>query len=336
MIKLVRKFSKDDGAILITVMLTVAIMSVVAVTILEQVGYSIRVSANAEASNQARWYALSTEDWAQSQLQALRLDNSDDRQEQEGGSSGFVGARTSLLIGDMRVNSSLRPLRNCFNLNSLVSDSETGKDATNKVALAQFERLMKGLDISGYVAERVAASTADWIDPDSETQPYGAEDYDYSGQVIPHRTGNVPMADVSELRAIKGVTPALYRQIRPFVCTLPNNKISKINLNTLTSQEAPLIDMLFEEDAIGSAAEAIISARPIGGFSDLQQLLSIPGLAQFDVDTKGKENFTLKAQYFVMTTTVEAKRAYIELRSFFDIDGGAEASLIHRHFGDET
>ena len=60
----------------------------------------------------------------------------------------------------------------------------------------------------------------------------------------PYRTGNTLFADAGELRAVAGMSPALYRRLRPWLCALPTSDLSPINLNTLSPEQAPLLAML--------------------------------------------------------------------------------------------
>jgi general secretion pathway protein K len=56
----------------------------------------------------------------------------------------------------------------------------------------------------------VSDSVLDWIDPDDDTRPAGAESDYYQGLEHPYYAKNAPLDDVSELLLIKGVTPKMY------------------------------------------------------------------------------------------------------------------------------
>ncbi len=77
------------------------------------------------------------------------------------------------------------------------------------------------------------------------------------------------MADVSELRMVNGVTPELYAQLRPWVCTLPEAKPTMVNINTLAPEQAPLVAMA-QVDTISPAtiAQALLR-RPPQGYADV-------------------------------------------------------------------
>ena len=66
-----RGVDKREGMALLTVLLLVAVMSVVAVAVLDDVRFSVRRATNAETQAQAQWYAAGAESLARSQLADL-------------------------------------------------------------------------------------------------------------------------------------------------------------------------------------------------------------------------------------------------------------------------
>src|SRR3569832_2148479 len=77
---------------------------------------------------------------------------------------------------------------------------------------------------------------------------------------------NLKMADVSELRAARGVTPKIYARLKPWICVLPVAEPVKLNVNTLTPEQAPLIAMLMPGELTVADARAALAARPAGGY----------------------------------------------------------------------
>jgi DNA uptake protein ComE-like DNA-binding protein len=59
------------------------------------------------------------------------------------------------------------------------------------------------------MTEDVANSILDWIDPDSDSRPNGAEDDYYTGLIPPYHCKNGPLDSLEELLLVKGVTPQL-------------------------------------------------------------------------------------------------------------------------------
>src|SRR3546814_20096595 len=52
------------------------------------------------------------------------------------------------------------------------------------------------------------------------------------------------MADVSELRAVRGVTPKIYARLKPWLCVQPVAEPVQLNVNTLAPAQAPILPML--------------------------------------------------------------------------------------------
>ncbi|WP_164158391.1 type II secretion system minor pseudopilin, partial [Sandarakinorhabdus rubra] len=137
----------------------------------------------------------------------------------------------------------LAPGGNCFNLNS-VAIGPPGRTVTRALGVEQLARLLGLLDVPSDEARRIAAATADWIDIDNQPGPGGAEDPAYARAATPYRTAGTLLADVSEWRAVAGVTPAIYARARPHLCALPETELSRPNINSLTPPEAPLLAAL--------------------------------------------------------------------------------------------
>ena len=69
----------------------------------------------------------------------------------------------------------------------------------------------------------------DWIDEDNDTRSLGAEDRYYRGLNPPYLPRNGVLATLSELQWIKGITPEIYRKMKPYI-TLHSS--GRVNLNT--------------------------------------------------------------------------------------------------------
>jgi type II secretory pathway component PulK len=86
-----------------------------------------------------------------------------------------------------------------FNIN--VADEVLLKEALTKVV---------GVE-EGTLAETIAQSILDWIDPDDKPRTSGAETSYYQNLTPPNFCKDGPMDDISELLMIQGVTPAIYQ-----------------------------------------------------------------------------------------------------------------------------
>lgn len=89
-------------------------------------------------------------------------------------------------------------------------------------------------------AEALVDAIADYIDNDDIPRASGAENEYYQTSNDPHTIGGRRIWSISELKQIKGMTLSLYQQISPLLCALPDDEL-KININTLTRRDAPLL-----------------------------------------------------------------------------------------------
>lgn len=160
-----------------------------------------------------------------------------------------------------------------------------------QVAIARFVLLLRALNIDPGIVPAIL----DWLDADSETRfPNGAEDPYYTDLKTPYRAANRPLVDPSELLLVRGVTPAIYARLRPFVVVLDGS--DAINLNTAPTEVlmslAPGIDR--------STAELILKARAAQPFQTptalgSSTLLAGRPLAELGLST-ASANFELVTQ----------------------------------------
>lgn len=264
-----RRRAEERGAALLTVLLLVAVIAVLAATALERLRLSTRLTANAVALDQARGYAYAAETLATTRVTAL-LRQAGQRVTLAGGWSGRAfGLPVPGGIATARVTDG----GNCLNLNGLVTRAGDGSYVADPAAVQQFAALIDVLRLPARGNE-IAAATADWIDSDQVALPGGAEDDSYLDPPR-RRTAGTLMADASELRAVRGVTPALWQALRPWVCALPVAGRSTVNLNTIAPEQAPLIAILLPEpQAAVAPIQSALSARPEAGFDSPDQFWS--------------------------------------------------------------
>ena len=321
-----RPAERERGAALLTVLLLVAVIAVMAGAMLEKLRLSTRLSANAAAGEQARAWAVGAEAMAMVRISSL-LRRSPDRVTLAGNWSGrplplpLPGGGTAVA----RVTDG----GNCFNLNGLVTDAGQGSYASYPIARAQFARLMRLLAIPGQVADQVAAGASDWIDTDDGQQAGGAEDARYTGQQVAYRTAGTLMADPSELRAVAGVTPELYAQLRPWICTLPVAKPTAINVNTLLPEQAPLLAMLAPDTVSVEAARQLIAKRPPQGWNNADAIWAGSSVASAGGGT------AVTTRWFRLAVDVRMAGAELEERALIDATR-LPVRLVARQWGEET
>lgn len=289
-----------EGMALLTVLLLVAVMSVVAVAVLDDVRFSVRRATNAETQAQAQWYASGAEALARRQVARL-IAAGPARTPLE---PAWNGRRLSFPIEGGTLSAVVTDGQACFNLNSLVEG--VGEDLTPRaMGAAQFLALGRAVGAPESRMRAAADALTDWLDADTVARPLGGEDGAYAGLADPYRTGGVFLAEVSELRAVKGVDADLYRRLRPWVCALPTSRLSPINVNTLTPEQAPLLMMLSDNALDLQSARSVIARRPRGGWPDAAAFWSQPALASVQVPQDVHDQVTVLTRYFNLRVDVD-------------------------------
>ncbi len=310
-----------------TVLLLVALMAVISASAVERLTLTTRLAASTNAMDQARHFNRAAEAIALRRIATLA-----------GASASQV-----TLAGDWYDRPFMLPLPdggsaeirvtdggNCFNLNSLVAESTVGGSIQRPLALAQFVALMQALGIGAGEAATIAGSAADWIDADQQVSSPGAEDGAYAASATPHRTGDRPMAAAAELRAVAGVTPALWARLAPWVCALPTSDLSPINVNTLQPEQAVLLQMLLPTRIDASRARAHIAARPAAGYGRIERFWNAPTLAGITPTGDVASQVSLRTRWFRVQTIVRVGDVTITSIAIIDAGDGTDAARIAR------
>jgi general secretion pathway protein K len=184
---------KQRGVALVTALLVVAIATTAAITMASRQQLDIRRTGSLLHGEQAWAYVVGAENWA---IVVLRRDR-EDSQIDTLGEDWSTQPPVSFVEGGSIIGR-LIDLQSRFNVNNLVSGG--GASAEN---IDYYKRLLRLLDLD----EALADALVDWIDDDIDVRfPDGAEDESYLLLETPYRAANRPLADISELRLVKGYT----------------------------------------------------------------------------------------------------------------------------------
>jgi general secretion pathway protein K len=314
---------------LLAVLVLVVIMAAIAAGAFERLRLSTAMAMNGAALDQARGYAFGVED-----LMTLRIDDlagADAYVTTLAGDWNGTPRRIPLPGGGLAIGT-VRDGGNCFNLNSLVQGDVASTLVQRPAAIEQFAGLMGILGLPEPTARRVAAATADWIDSDDQAGPQGAEDSAYSGSDPAYRAGNTLMADPSELRAVAGVTPEIYRELRPYLCTLPAADMSPINVNTLLPRDAPLLAMFAPAKARPDRVRGLIASRPKDGWRNTYDFWRSAEQAGLETNMDPMSQLQLKTYWFAIDLSVRFEDSEMEEWALVDARL-APAKVVARRLG---
>jgi general secretion pathway protein K len=162
----------------------------------------------------------------------------------------------------------------------------------------------------------------------------GAEDPDYAGGERGYRAGNTLFAEVSELRAVAGMTPEIYAKARPWLCALPIAELSPINVNTLAPEQAPLLAMLAPEQIPLDRARQVIASRPASGWSYMIDFWRQPTLQGVNLPLDVQMQPQLRTRWFALDIGVELQGAELDEIALVDARN-APARVVVRRWGSD-
>jgi general secretion pathway protein K len=284
---------RQRGVALVTALLVVSLATVAAVAMATRFQVDMRRTGNLLNGEQAYAYAMAAESWAYVILRRDLADNQHDSLDED-----WSTALPPIPVEGGFVNGRIEDLQGRFNVNNLVDD-EGGVDA---IQLDYYKRLLEILDLE----PALAPALQDWIDADIiATFPDGAEDNEYLLADLPYRAGNRSLADISELRLIKGYTPEVLAVLVPHITALPDT--TAININTAT----PLVLQALHAELDESDIEQLITDRDVEPFTDKKAFLAHNALAGLELVV----DVDIKSDWFNVQTDVSVGRGQARLES---------------------
>ncbi|MEO1014898.1 MAG: type II secretion system minor pseudopilin GspK [Pseudomonadota bacterium] len=355
---------RQRGVAMVVALMMTATLSFLALSVSEKMRASARRTILSADRSELYWRAISAETLAREALADLQ---------QTSGAAGAANVQLTLTSPfflapvDIPMPDGLASLQfadagRCFNLNSLAGggararanepdngdgDSERDDGAQDRgegsdrqaTPRAEFIELLTLLGLSDGDSARLTSTIVDWIDPDDVTSLNGAEDDFYSNLPAPFRTGGAPLADVSELRAMRGFDEVVYQGLRPFACALPHSEPTVLNVNMLRAQDLPVLAAI-----ISSATEArvdpqdlmsVLEARPPEGWSDVQSFWSDPALAEYEVPEaiRGART-TINSRMIEARAIVGRNGVEVTVTLTFQAEDDGTYTLLSRVFGE--
>lgn len=281
---------RQHGVALITMLLVFAVVAVVAGQMLRDQLLATRRAEALLSDSQIRRFVEGGEllarqwlyrDWRADKAAAVRVDTRAEAWARAPAPYQPEGGELALAITDAESR---------FNLNNLVAVDGAVDDAQ----LAVFLRLLAGMGVEDGRARLLASAIVDWIDRDQDVSGDNSEDQGYLQREVPYRTADQGFRHISELQAIAGMSPDLYRQLAPRVVALPGS--TAININTV---DAVVLAAVMPGLAVEQAAKA---RDAHGGFATVETFLRDPVTAGVAVP---KVPLTVTSSYFLAVVSVQ-------------------------------
>lgn len=283
-------FQRQRGVALITVLL-VMVIAVAAVThAVTRNRLAISRTSAILANTQLTEFVRGAEAWAIIALEndftvdaesATNSDNLDEPWAQRLSEFNPDNGKIRIQIND---------LQSCFNVNNLADASGAG-GAGPAGSVSGPATTLRNLVRNVGATPDLALAIEDWVDSGDTPLGSGTEDNGYLGMEVAYRTPDTLITDVSELRAVQGMTADNWDKLAPELCALPETG-TKINVNT-ASQE--LLEAMFPSANIAG----VINQRE-GGTAFTQP----SDLSTFGLNVAGK-GVDYHSTYFVAHIAVQ-------------------------------
>jgi len=351
--------SRQRGVALITVMLIVALCSIIAAQMTTRLQTQMQRSTNISFNQQAYWYALGAEAFTKRVLiKAFKDEPKVTHLEQIWAEEG---SNYPVAFGE--ISGEITDLQSCLNLNALhpkaktkdeaadsgsgssskteskteSSTASTGKSASDKTlpAATVLEGLIVNLNIEGignFEAEAMVNALTDWLDSnDMITGAGGAEDNDYASREFPYLAANSYLASVNELRLVEHFTPSVILALTPYVCVLPQNAQHLININTLDADKPELLQALLDSSL--EDAQNVLSARDSSGYENVEDFYNLPELSKINIEKWQKTQFVIDSEYFKLKGSARFNNSYFSMSSIMKVNETQQIQVISRTIG---
>lgn len=323
------KPAKDSGTALATVLVIVAVMSMIAIGVVEAARFSIQRTDNQAQMDQTRWFLFGAEAYATSRIERALRQSADD----VASLSEWVGRTITLPLDNGAMQITVSDGGNCFNLNSLGEQLEDSPLVASEAGIARFSRLLSIVGIPS--ARALSVSLADWIDADTVPGLGGAEDQAYGGSGAAYLPANQLLGDVSELRSIQGFDSGVIARLSKLACVRPSAAPNAISVNTLRPDQAALVAAVFGPDLPLASAETVIRTRPAGGWRTLDSFFADPRLSGIELSPESRAMFTLVSRWYVIGVRVQFADTVETSIALVDTASG-HGRIVRRVFGAST
>ena len=273
---------QQQGIALITILVMVALATILAATIAKRQANTADNTAYLMRQNQSLLYAKSAEAF----FSELLVDDADNAGAVDSLQENWAKPMPAFPVEDGFVSGTLQDESGKFNLNSLVND----EGVPNPQAKLWFEKLLLRVGLP----EKLSEAVIDWQDADEEISgTMGAENSYYQGLPQGYLAANSKFHNVEELKLVRGFEDQKYLQIVDYVSALPASD-SKVNVNTAPAMLLASLDPKLDINAV----EQALQKRQVNleHFSNINDLWVTEPFKQVSPDVQSQVNALLGVQ----------------------------------------
>ena len=218
---------------------------------------------------------------------------------------------------------------NCLNINSVVSMANKNY-IQNPKGISAIKKLLLLKEFDERDIDSLIDQMIDWIDIDNQPRQSGLEDYFYTGPLhSPQQyTSKRLFYDLSELKNLPAFRKFNWNDINANLCAIPISGNSMVNINTLTIEDSELLSSLLPNATVKDA-ESIIANIPQEGFVDISQLAAeFPG-----VDfTNSDASIAFSSNLFSIKSEIISEEIKISSESIIYIENNKNGYIVSRTY----
>ena len=293
------------GAALVLVLLLLAIMAPVCITLSYRTLHQTERMRNLQNYQQTIWYAISVESLALNILhEALK------NEEYVHLAQPWVSWTDVFALPHGKAVVKLHDAQACFNLNVFADLTEPSHHSERQQLIALISRL----DVSLNQAEQISENLGAFIKGNRSMQI--PQEHEYSALQGASYAFTQPLVDISEIRAIQGMSTELYNKLRPLLCVLPIEH-QQINVNTLDVSQSVILEALFAPWLSSTQARVLLQQRPENGWKNIEQFLGNPYFKNINEDLKKQigDILTVSSDYFWLRSDITANEIELTMNS---------------------
>ena len=289
------------GIALITILVMVALATILAATIAKHQRNTAESTAYLMRQNQALLYAKSAEAF----FAELLVDDAQNAADVDHLQETWAKPMPAFPVEDGFVSGHLEDQSGKFNLNGLLKSDGT----VNEAAKLWFEKLLERVGLPAQLSEAVI----DWQDENDEVNgSMGAESTYYQSLAQGYLPANRPFYNIEQLKLVRGFEGRNYQLIAPYVSALSSNAL-KVNINTAPALVLASIDPKLDISAIQNMQKQ--QQASLKHFSNVSELWEIDPFNQIEEEQRAAVNDFLGVQsnYFKVRIDVmlnERKRQF--------------------------
>lgn len=340
--------SSQKGAALVVAMIVVSLVAVLAVSMSVQYNFSVQRVANQMIAQQAYNYLRGTEAIAHKVMSLDLMMDRDDGVTSDHFSEVWAQDVPPFVIEEGSYTARLTDLQGHFNINSLRKPNlvfpaqQVPPVVPYTIEQGIFMRLLQAVGDDEYAvdeaqAQAITEAVVDYLDANQDASGFNCgEDDSYQGisDRPSHRTPDMPLTSVSELRLVCNMPIELYERLRPYLTVWPLNGLGVINLNTAPVPVLRSVLVLEQDVARLNGINNTTSFQPPAplGLAELEALvekqrLGYGQLSELQADIPGlqlwpKAPLGLYSNYFMLESTATIGNVTQVMNSVISREGG--------------